>query len=457
MDDFDVVIVGSGSAGQTAAYVLNAAGLRVAVIEKSDRPGGTCALAGCQAKKWLYEAAETVARSRQLSGRGIVDAASASWSQVIREKNAFTSGVPGRTVAGFRDAGIEFIEGNAHFTSSETVDAGGREIGARFFMVAAGARPMTLPLPGSDHLTTSSAFMELETLPERIVFVGGGFIAFEFAHFAARLGPSNIRIVILEAGERPLGPFDAEMVALLVEASREINIEVVTGVRIEGIEKIAEGSSVTTADGRSYEADIVAHGAGRVPDIEGLGLETGGIAFNRRGIVVNDRMLTSNPRVYAAGDCVDSIQLARVADFEGHTAATNILAEISGEKQTTVRYSAVPAVLFTVPQYGMVGKTEAALQSERIAYRKSAGSHLNWPTYRRIGLNHAAYKIMVAEDGTFLGAHFISDNASGLVNTIRLAMENGIAVKELYRQGIMSPYPSRESDLIYMLKPLLVG
>lgn len=455
MLEFDAAIVGSGSAGQTAAYVLRAAGLKVAVIEKSGRPGGTCALAGCQAKKWLYEAAETVARSRQLNGRGIASAASASWPQVIGEKNAFTSGVPRRTIDGFKDAGIAFIAGNARFTSPETLTVEGREIRARFFIVAAGARPMTLPLPGSDLLTSSSAFMELEALPERIVFVGGGFIAFEFAHFAARLGPPNIRIVILEAGERPLGPFDAEMTALLVEASREVNIEVVTGVRIEGIEKNAAGFSVKTAGGPSYEADLVAHGAGRVPDIEELDPETGGIAFNRRGIAVNERMLTSNPRVYAVGDCADTIQLARVADFEGHTAATNILAELRGGKQAAIHYGAVPAVLFTIPQYGMVGKTEAALQSEGIAYKKSVGSRLNWPTYRRIGLNHAAYKIMVAEDGAFLGAHFISDNASGLVNTIRLAMENKIGVEELYRQGIMSPYPSRESDLIYMLKPLL--
>lgn len=457
MVKFDVVVVGSGTAGQTAAYDLKAAGLRVAVIESSDRPGGVCALAGCQPKKWFYEAAETVSRSQLLKGRGIVDGASGSWAQVLKEKNNFTFAVPQSTIDGFRKDGIEYIQGSARFVDPETLDVGGRQIRSQFIVLATGARPMPLEMPGSKHLMFSTEFLELESLPGRILFVGGGFIAFEFAHFAARLGPVNSHLVILEAGEHPLGPFDAEMVDLLVQASREVNIDIVTGVQIESIEKHAPGFSVKTRSGLSYETDLVVHGAGRTPDIEMLDLDAGSVTFSRRGIIVNAHMMTSNPRVYAVGDCADSVQLARVADFEGHTAASNILSHFGRGKQATIDYQAVPAVLFTCPQYAIVGKTEAALQNEGIAYRKSFGKNLRWPTYQRIGLIHAAYKILVSEDGRFLGAHFLSDNASGLINTIRLAMINGITADDLYRQSIMSPYPSRESDLIYMLKPFLVS
>ena len=142
MLEFDAVIIGSGTAGQVAAYDLSAAGLRVAVIERSDRPGGTCALTGCQPKKWFYEVAETIARSVQMKGRGVVDKAVASWPQVLREKNNFTSGVPRRTITGFQEAGIEFIEGTARFIASDALAVGDIEIRSRFFVLAVGARPM---------------------------------------------------------------------------------------------------------------------------------------------------------------------------------------------------------------------------------------------------------------------------------------------------------------------------
>jgi glutathione reductase (NADPH) len=225
MPEFDAVIVGSGTAGQTAAYDLNAAGLRVAVVESSDRPGGVCALAGCQPKKWFYEAAETVARSWHLKDKGIIDAAAGSWPQVLREKNKFTSGVSRGTVDGFAEAGIVYIEGRARFSTLDTLMVDNREVRSRFVVIATGARPMPLNMKGSEHLVLSDQFLELPELPERILFVGGGFISFEFANFAARLGPKNSRPVILEAADRPLGPFDAEMVDLLVQACRESNID----------------------------------------------------------------------------------------------------------------------------------------------------------------------------------------------------------------------------------------
>ena len=455
MSAYDVVIVGSGTAGQTAAYDLREAGLKVAVAEKSDRPGGTCALSGCQPKKWFYEAAEAVAKCRALVGKGIVQAPQGSWSQVLREKTGFTSTVPQRTVEGFRDAGIEILEGPARFLEGGALAVGDRRVEAQFFIVAAGARPMTLPFAGAEYLLTSDAWLELESLPERIIYVGGGFIAFEFAHFGVRLGSESARAVILEVGDRPLGPFDAEMVDLLVQASREAGIEVHSRVQITSVEKLEDGFRVHTQGGEVFAADLVVHGAGRIPDIDDLDLEAAGVERTRGGIVVDAHMRTSNPRVFAIGDCAATIQLARVADFEGHTAARNILAHLGKGEAATVDYGAVPAVLFTYPQYAMVGKTESALQKENIKYRKSFAKNLRWPTYRRVGMVHAAYKIMVGDDGRFLGAHFLSDSASGMVSAIRLAMINGITVEKLFSQAIMSPYPTRESDLIYMLKPLL--
>ncbi len=166
-------------------------------------------------------------------------------------------------------------------------------------------------------------------------------------------------------------------------------------------------------------------------------------------------MQTTQAHIYAVGDCAATIQLARVGDYEAQVAASTILGVIDKGAWPDMDYSAVPAVLFTYPQYAMVGSTEDALKSAAIPYTRSFGQNLSWPTYRRIGMSSAAYKILVGNNGEFLGAHILSDNAAGIINTIRLAMLNRIPAETLYRQSIMSPYPSRESDILYMLKPLV--
>jgi len=455
-DQYDVIVVGSGTAGQTAAYELKRLGLTVAVVEHSDRPGGTCALRGCQAKKWFYEGTETVARSRHLAGIGVLTPALASWRQLRDEKNKFTGKVPSNTVDGLARAGIDFIRGRARFSGKSVVSVGDRQLASDFIVLACGAAPMKLTIDGARMMITSSEFLELEHLPRRIVFVGGGFISFEFAHFAARLGAAGTRCTILEAGRRALVPFDEEMVDLLVEASQAEGIEVRCNVTITAIEQSGSGFKVVTQDGPAVEADLVVHGAGRAPDIEDLDLERAGVEHARRGIEVDETMATSNPKVYAIGDCAATVQLARVADAEAMTAAANIAAarNDTGAKKT-MDYTAVPSVLFTYPQYAMVGSTEAALQKAGVAYRKSVANHLSWPTYRRVGMKTAAYKLLAGEDGMLLGGHILCDNATGLIHALSLAMVNRIAVETFYRQSVMTPYPSRESDILYMLKPLL--
>jgi glutathione reductase (NADPH) len=456
LKSYDIVIVGSGTAGQTVAHELAKKRIKLAVVEQSDRPGGTCALRGCQAKKWFYEGAETIARARHLSGIGIQTAAVASWSQLRDAKNKFTGQVPERTIDAFEKAGVDFIQGTAKFLDERTLAVDHTQLAASFFVLASGSFPMPLPMEGAHLAIDSTEFMELPELPGRIIFIGGGFISFEFAHFANRLGPENIRCTILEAGSHPLGPFDEEMVDLLVKASADEGIDIHCDVEIVSIEKFAEKYRISLKDGRRFEADIVVHGAGRAPDISELELDRAGIDHGKRGVRVDVNMMTSNPNVFAVGDCAATIQLARVADYEAKVAAANILQIIDGRSPSAAAdYSAVPSLLFTYPQYGMVGATERKLKKEGVVFKKSFAKNLSWPTYRRIGMRHAAYKLLKGNDDQLLGAHVLSDNAAGLVNTFALAMTHRIPVDRLYRQSILTPYPTRESDLIYMLQALV--
>jgi glutathione reductase (NADPH) len=455
MDAYDVVIVGSGTSGQTAAFDLIEKGLRVAVVEKSDRPGGTCALAGCQPKKWFYEAAEAIAKARHLEGKGIVAAPEGNWTQVLEQKRQFTSGIPEGTIQNFQKAGIDLLPGTTVFVDDKTLSVNGKQIQAKFFLLATGAKPMELPIEGMKHVITSDDFLELAELPPSILFIGGGFISFEFAHFAARLGSANQHSVILEASDRPLGPFDSEMVGLLVAASKTEGIDIRNSANIEAIETHAKGFSVRTANSGSFETDLVVHGAGRVPDLATLGLNAAGVEYSKRGISVDQTMRTTNRRIFAAGDCAATIQLARVADQEAHVAAENILAALDLGRKATMDYRAVPAILFTYPQFAMVGKTEEDLKQDGQTYRKSFAKNLSWPTYQRVGLKDAAYKILIDANDQILGAHILSDHAAGMINTIKQAMLLETTADELYQQTIVSPYPTRESDLGYMLKPLL--
>lgn len=455
MKNFDVVVIGAGTGGQTAAMELAAEGYKVAMIEASDEPGGICALHGCQAKKWFYEAAETVARCNHLQDRGILSQPKVDWNTILQQKNKFTEKIADNTVANLKGYGITYFNEHAVFIDHTTIKAGSVTIQAQYFIIATGAYPVRLPFEGSEHIITSNDFLALKSLPERIGFIGGGFISFEFAHFAARLGSTQDQLHILEANDRVLGPFDNDIVDQLAAASKEEGIIIHTGIAVEKITRSDTGFEIILSSSDSITVDLVVNGAGRIPNIDQLDLEAAGVEFGRKGIVVDQYMKTSNKNIFAVGDCAATLQLARVADMEGKTAARTILSELEGDQKKPVSYSAVPAVLFTYPQLGMVGKTEQELQEDGIKYWKTEDYNLSFPTYRRLGLRHCSYKILVDENNKILGAHFLSDNTTGLVYTFALAMRQGMSVDQLHENSILAPYPSRESDILYMLSPLL--
>ena len=454
MADKDVVIIGTGTAGQTVAYDLVAEGYEVTIVEKTTQPGGVCAQFGCQAKKWFYELTETVARCQHMQGIGITSGPSFNWGDVLEQKNTFTSAVPKNTVANLKGNGIAYIEAEAVFADADTVMINDTVYQPRYTIIAAGAKPMTLPVPGIENLITSTDFLNLKRLPQRVAFVGGGFITFEFAHFAARLGACPEDVHIIEVMDRPLGPFDKDLVEQLVAATQAEGIQIHVGSAVRSIEKNSSGFMVSLESGIKIETDLVVHGAGRVADINTLNLKAAGITTSTQGIIVDQQMKTSNTKVFAVGDCAATVQLARVADYEAHIAAAAIIAQDNNEAPPSVNYRAVPALLFTYPQLGTVGKTEDELIREGVKYWKGFDTQISWPTYKRIGMKYAAYKILVDEQSKILGAHILSDNAAGMINSFKQAMLDDKSVEDLYQDNVMSPYPSRESDIIYMLDSL---
>ncbi len=447
---FDLVVIGTGTAASVVAYQCRRAGWSVAVIDS--RPfGGTCALRGCDPKKVLVAAAEAVDQVNRLRGKGVrADALRVEWSELMRFKRAMIETVPEERENGFVRAGIEPFHGRAHFMGPNVVSVGDRVLEGRRLLIAAGAKAANVDIEGREHLVTSEQFLETDTLPHRLLFIGGGYISFEFGHVAARVGAD---VTIVHEGERPLNAFDPDLVDLLVARSRAIGIDVRLGAVVT---KIREAGAVFTVhiDAQNttsgMEAEMVVHGAGRVPEIDDLNLDEAGVRWDRHGVTVNEYLQSvSNPAVYAAGDAAatGAPRLTPVAAHQGRIVAANLLDE---QKRQAPDYTVVPSVVFTVPPLASVGLLERDAQRRGVALDVHQGHTASWHSSRRVGETHSGFKVLVEKSsGRILGAHVLGPHADDVINLFAMAMRTGATATSL--KEILYAYPTAESDIPYMV------
>ncbi|GAB3543936.1 dihydrolipoyl dehydrogenase family protein [Spirosoma fluminis] len=447
MQQFDVIVIGTGSAGSNAADELKKAGKTVAIIDKLPF-GGTCSQRGCDPKKILVGAAELVARSTQMLQKGIVAEAKIDWPALIHFKQTFTDPIPARTEEKFSKEGITAFHGAARFLSPDTVQVGDTRLQAGHIVIATGAYPAPLDIPGEELLTDSTGFMDLMQLPDEIVMVGGGYIAFEFAHIAARAGA---KVTIIHQGKQPLNGFDPDLVGLLVKATEAIGVRVLLNAKVTGISGEPGALSVEFTQQeqtRTVPAKLVVHAAGRPADLRNLALDQAGVAFSDKGITVNSFLQSvSNPIVYACGDVADrGLPLTPVASREGELVAGNIL---HGNNQEFTD-SVVPSAVFTWPVLATVGLTEAAAKESgrniRIAYKETT----DWYESRRINEPVSGFKLLLDEDtGVLVGAHLLGAGSDELINVLTLAIRHSIPIKAL--SDTFFAYPSHASGLSSML------
>ncbi len=446
---FDFVAIGTGSAASAAASRCRGAGWTVAIVDS--RPfGGTCALRGCDPKKVLVGAAEVVDRNRRMRGKGIRDEQTRiDWAELMRFKRTFTEPVPRVHEEGFARAGIEAFHGRARFVGPTVVEVGGDRLEARHVVVAAGAKPVDLKIPGAEHVITSEQFLELDRLPSEIIFIGGGYISFEFAHVAARAGA---KAAILHRGKHALQRFDPDLVDQLVQATRELGVDVQLETQVEGVERQTKGVAVhtsVTGQKRVFQADMVVHGAGRVPEIDDLALDTAGVRWDVLGVKVNEYLQSvSNPAVYAAGDAAASggAPLTPVAGYDGQIVAANLLEG----NHLRPNYLGVPSVVFTVPSLASVGLAEAAARAQGLRFRTNHQKTSSWYSSRRVGERASGFKVLVEEgSGRILGAHLLGPEADEIINIFALAIRRGLTSTDL-KEAIFA-YPTGASDVRYMV------
>lgn len=444
---YDLVIIGTGAAAGAAATVVRAAGWKVGIVDF--RPfGGTCALRGCDPKKVLVGAAEVIDRVRRMHSRGIAGNARADWPELIAFKRTFTDPVPRQREQRYAEEGIDTFRGHARFTGRNTLAVDGSVLEGRHFLIAVGAEPVSLGMPGEEYLATHEDFLTLERLPHRVVLVGGGYIAAEFSHIAARAGAE---VAVLERGERMLTHFDQDLVGWLMESFRAIGVDVRTGMTVESVEKSGSAYRVlATTAGRavSFEADCVIHAAGRAPALDTLGLREAGIAKKKGRLELNEFLQSvSNPAVYAAGDAARAgPPLTPVAAHDGKIAAANLL---EGNRHKP-DYRGVPSVAFTLPPIAAVGLTEAQALERGIRFRMSCRRAPDWYTARRVAEPVYGFKMLIEESSDrVLGAHLVGPHVDEVINLFALAIRQGLTAQQL--KSAIFAYPTGASDISSML------
>ncbi|MEQ9814554.1 MAG: NAD(P)/FAD-dependent oxidoreductase [Azospirillaceae bacterium] len=443
--DFDLVVIGTGVAANGVASRCRAAGWTVAVVD--ERPfGGTCVLRGCDPKKVLRRAAEVVDAARLLRGKGIAGPVpGVDWPALMAFKRSFTDPVPAARAAGFAEDGIAAFKGTARFVDRHLLAVGEHRLEARHFVIASGARPVPLPFPGAEHVSSSDDFLDLERLPRRIVFVGGGYVSFELAHIAARAGADA---TILDRGAQPLPAFDPDLVGMLVDRSRAAGMTFHPRAEVKAVERAGTALRVTAViDGaeRHLDADLVVHGAGRAAAVERLELGNAGVEADPAGVAVNEYLQSrSNPAVYAAGDAAATAgpPLTPVASLEAEAVAANLLEG----NHVMPDYAGVPSAVFTIPALTRIGLSEADARDRGLDVECTFSDMREWYSVQRVGETHAAAKVLVDRgSGRILGAHILAPEASETINLFGLAIRSGLKAADV--KSLVSAYPSAGSDL----------
>jgi glutathione reductase (NADPH) len=444
---FDLVVVGTGVTSAVASRCREA-GWTVAVIDS--RPfGGTCALRGCLPKKILVGAAEAVHHARDMATIGVPAATlTIDWPALMRFKRSMIDPTPQRTEQAWAQIGVEQFHGRTRFVDSTTLAVGDDRLIGRRVLIAAGSMPAPLKFPGADRMATSEDFLNLDRMPARLVFVGGGYISFEFAHVAARAGAD---VTILHRGARPLEGFDSDLVELLVRRTRELGIRVELDTEVVGLDGGAGGVVVRGRQHgmeRRFEADMAVHAAGRVPELDDLDLDRAGVKREKHGVIVNEYLQSvSNPAVYAGGDAAASgPALTPKADHDAGVLATNLL---EGNRRT-VNYEGIASAVFAIPPLASAGLTETAARGAGLKFHTSWQDTSAWYNTRRVGETASGFKVLIEEGtGRILGAHLLGPNAAEVINLFAIAIRLRIPADDL-KQVIFS-YPTYGSDIRFML------
>ncbi|MFD2174071.1 glutathione-disulfide reductase [Rhodobacter lacus] len=444
--DFDLFVIGGGSGGVRAARIAAGYGARVALAEE-DRMGGTCVIRGCVPKKLMVFAASMPAAVDEAQAYGWSATLGAfDWLAFRAKLHAELDRLERIYRAGQDNAGVRVFNQRATVAGAHEVQlADGTVISAKHILIAVGGRPFVPKFDGCEHVLTSNDLFHLEALPKRLLIVGGGYIASEFACVFNGLGSD-----VTQWNRSPLlRSFDTECRDLIVERMCARGIDVHENVVIDRVTKADSGFVAHCGDGRSQEFDAIVYATGRVPNTHGLGLEAAGVRLAQNGaVVVDDWSQTNIPSIYAVGDVTDRVNLTPVAIREGHAFADTVF----GAAPRKTDHALIASAVFTRPEFGTCGLSEEEA-------RKGGPVEVYVSTFRPMRSAFAGaeervlMKLIVAKESRkVIGCHIVAPEAGEMIQLAAIAMKMG-ATKEQF-DATCAVHPTMAEELVTMRAPV---
>lgn len=441
--NFDIVIIGGGVAGNSAALGLAEAGKKVAVIE-NDLWGGTCPNRGCDPKKILLAAVEAQNSAAQLVGHGIQDAPEINWPELMAFKNTYTDPISKNTKENLQNSGVTVYQGNGTFINDQAFKINEEVLKAQQFILATGARPSILSIKGNEHLLTSRDFLDLLEMPESVTLIGGGYIGFEFAAIANAAGA---QVHLVHHNSTPLKSYDQELVYDLMEQLKKDGVTIHLNTNITQIQQVSNGFLLIDGKGFELSTDLVFGATGRLPNIEDLNLNKAGVKTENSGIQVNNYLQTSNPKIYAMGDVLAKKQpkLTPVASLE----ASYLVSCLTGQKETEISYPIIPTIVFSNPKLTQIGVTAKEAKNNPDQYELTTVDATEWFSYFRLNEGISKIKVVIEKSSSLVvGASALNSEADELINLFSLLISQKVKVEEVANS--VFAYPTIASDLPYI-------
>ena len=446
--DFDMITIGAGSGGVASSRRSGSYGARVAICEEL-RVGGTCVLRGCVPKKLLVYGAQFADAFADAAGFGwTVPLPSFDWSALIAAKDKEIGRLSEIYIGMLKNSGVEIIDGHAAVVDPHTVEVAGRNYTAENILIATGSWPETPDIPGIEHVISSNEALDLERLPRRIVIVGGGYIAVEFAGIFIGFGSEVVEII---RREQVLRGFDEDLRVHLGEEMRGRGIDLRSSTQVGRIDKTPGGYRVTTTAGGRIETDCVMYATGRKPNTKRLGLAEIGVEMTENGAVVVDEWQRSTVKnIYAVGDVTDRINLTPVAIAEGRAIAETLF----NDNPIRMDHSDVPSAVFSNPPIGTVGLSEDAarrryseidIYQTRFRPMKNTLSGRAERTFMKLVIDAATERVV--------GCHMLGPDAPEIIQGLAVAVKCG-ATKRQFDQTI-GIHPSAAEEFVTMREKLV--